>query len=166
MSCLATTTREQTAPIRIQARCVGTHRCLCLCLCPGPGPGPGGGCAGARRQRSSSPAVCAWRRRLAWGRCSEAADGTRAEPSPSPPAHRLRPSWSACRPGPRAAEGDACQSHRPVAMATDGKGQRAQVSARPACPRSPPDEMLTTQQIWFIANNLIGTRPTASKLLL
>lgn len=122
----------------MRARCVSTHHCLCPGLC--------GGCAGGRRRRSSSPAVCAWRRRPAWGRCSEAADGTRAEPSPSPPAHRLRPSWSACRPGRRAAEGDACQSDGPVAVATDGeRGQRTAA----ACPRSSPDEMLTTQQIQF-----------------
>lgn len=87
-----TATRDQMTPISIQSRCVSTHRCLC--------PGPCDGCEGGRRQRSSSPAVCAWRRRLAWGRCSEAADGTRVEPSPSQPAHRLRPSWSACIPGP------------------------------------------------------------------
>lgn len=71
-----------------------THHCLCLGLCHGLGDGRGVW----RRQRSSSPAVCAWRRRLAWGRCSGAGDGTRAAPSPSQPAHRLRPSWSACSP--------------------------------------------------------------------
>lgn len=157
-SCSGATAPDGMAPVGMRARCVSTHHCLCPGLC--------GGCAGGRRRRSSSPAVCAWRRRLAWGRCSEAADGTRAEPSPSPPAHRLRPSWSACRPGRRAAEGDACQSDGPVAVATDGeRGQRTAA----ACPRSSPDEMLTTQQIQFnLSRNrttrLIGTRPTGSKL--
>lgn len=102
--------------VSTQRRRVSTHHCL--------GPGLCDGCEGGRRQRSSSPAACAWRRLLAWGRCSEAAVGTRAEPSPSPPAHRLRPSWSAGSPGPGAAEGHACQINRRVAMATDGKGTR------------------------------------------
>lgn len=74
------------------------HHCLGLCLCLGGGYGVG------RRQRSSSPAVCAWRRRPAWGRCSGAGGDTLAAPSPSQPAHRLRPSWSACSPDRRAAE--------------------------------------------------------------
>lgn len=81
------------------------HHCLGLCLGDGRGVG--------RRQRSSSPAVCAWRRRLAWGRCSGAGVDTHAAPSQSQPAHRLHPSWSACNPDRCAADRkDTCVNQK------------------------------------------------------
>ena len=105
-----------------------THHCPCLCL----GLCPSGGRGVERPQRSSSPAVCAWRRRPAWGRCSAAGGDTLAVPSPSPPAHRLRPSWSACSPERRAKrggggkeKGNGCQSNGHVAIATDEEGHNS-----------------------------------------
>lgn len=81
-----------------------THRC--------PGPGLAGGRAVVRRRRSSFLVVCAWRRRPASGRCGEAAGGTRAAPSPSPPARRRRPSWSAGSPDrPAAGGGNGSRGH-------------------------------------------------------
>lgn len=69
-----------------------THRCLGLCR------GLADGCGVGQRQQSSFPAVCASRRLPAWGHCSGAAGGTRVGLWRSQPAHRLRPSWSACSP--------------------------------------------------------------------
>lgn len=83
------------------------YHCLCLCLCHG----LADGCGVVRRRRSSSPAVCVWRRPPAWDHCSGAGAGTRAELSPPQPARRLRLSWSACSPDWSAAgRRDMCAS--------------------------------------------------------